>query len=204
MTNILITGGTGYLGIPLVKSLHDLGHNLKLLIRESSNITPFKDLKNIEYIIGDIRDLESLHKAAENIDLIYHLAGYVKIWAKDKSIYDEININGSENIAKVAIAKNLTLFYISSFGALGPNPPDGNGEPCDEDFEHVDFFQNDYERTKFYGREVIKDYMQKGLKTIIFYPGFVFGPGDFKIYGEMIFDIVRGKFLGLYTKCWLI
>ena len=169
-------------------------------MRETSDISPFEDLKNINYVIGDIRDIGSIHKAADNVDLIYHLAGYVKIWAKDKSIYDEINVGGSENIAKVALAKDIPLYYMSSFGALGPNPPDGNGEPCDENFEHVDFFQNDYERTKFYGREVIKEYMQKGLKTIIFYAGFVFGPGDFNLYGEMMFDIVAEQFLGLPGK----
>lgn len=200
MANILITGGTGYLGIPLVKRLHTLGHNLKLLIRESSNISPFKGLNNIEYHIGDVRDLESLSQASEQVDLIYHLAGYVKIWAKDNSIYDEVNVKGSENIAKVALERNIPLYYISSFGALGPNPPDGNGEPCNETFEHIDFFQNDYERTKFYGREKIRVYMKKGLKTIIFYPGFVFGPGDFNIYGEMMFDIIAEQFLGLPGK----
>ncbi|MFX0140448.1 MAG: NAD-dependent epimerase/dehydratase family protein, partial [Candidatus Hodarchaeota archaeon] len=48
MVTILITGGTGYLGVPLVKRLQTLGHNLKLLIRETSNITPFEDLERIE------------------------------------------------------------------------------------------------------------------------------------------------------------
>ena len=40
----------------------------------------------------------------------------------------------------------------------------------------------------------------KGLKTIIFYPGMVYGPGDWNIFGEMLYDIVRGKFLGLAGK----
>ena len=51
MANILVTGGTGFIGIPLVKKLHELGHNLKLLVRESSNIAPFEELSKIEYII---------------------------------------------------------------------------------------------------------------------------------------------------------
>ena len=199
MVKILITGGTGFIGIPLVKKLNSLGHTLKLLIRENSNTTPFKNLNNIEYLIGDVQDIDSLYKTVKDIDLIYHLAGYVKTWAKDKDSYYNINIQGAENIAKIALENNIPLMYMSSFGALGPNPVNSN-EPTNENFQHVDFFINEYEKTKYLGRENIKEYIEKGLKSVIFYPGFVYGPGDFNIYGEMVFDIVAGQFLGLPGK----
>ena len=197
MKNILITGSTGFLGVPLVKKLHSLGHNLKLLVRKSSDISPFNNLKNIDFVIGDITDKNSIYKAVDNVDIIYHLAGYVKIWAKSKTKYDDINVNGTENIVKIALEKNILLYYASSFGALGPNP---DGKVSDETCQHVDFFQNDYERTKYLATEIVKNYMNQGLKVIIFYPGFIFGPGDFNIYGEMIFDVVAGQFLGLPGK----
>ena len=199
MAKILITGGTGFIGIPLVKKLNSLGHTLKLLIRENSNTTPFKNLNNIEYIIGDVQDIDSLYKTIKDIDLIYHLAGYVKTWAKDKAIYYNINIQGAENIAKIALENNVPLMYMSSFGALGPNPVNST-EATNENFQHVDFFINEYEKTKYLGREKIKEYIEKGLKSVIFYPGFVYGPGDFNLYGEMVFDIVAGQFLGLPGK----
>ncbi len=198
MANILVTGGTGFIGVPLVKKLNELGHNLKLLIRETSDITPFNDLANIEYSVGDVRDIQSLSNIV-GVDLIYHLAGQVIIWAKDKNSFYDINVQGAENIAKIALENNITLFYMSSFVALGPNPKEST-EPTDESFPHVDFFINEYERTKYLGREKIKEYIEKGLKTIIFYPGFVYGPGDFNIYGEMIFDILAGQFIGLPGK----
>lgn len=198
MANILVTGGTGFIGVPLVKKLNELGHNLKLLIRETSDITPFNNLAKIEYIIGDVRDIDSLSKIV-GIDLIYHIAGQVTVWAKDKNSFYDINVQGAENIAKISLENNITLFYMSSFGALGPNPKEST-EPTDESFPHVDFFINEYERTKYLGREKIKEYIEKGLKTVIFYPGFVYGPGDFNLYGEMVFDIVAEQFLGLPGK----
>ena len=70
MVNILITGGTGFIGIPLVKKLYEAGHKLKLLIRETSDISPFENLKDIEYIIGDLRDIDSIREASSNIDYI--------------------------------------------------------------------------------------------------------------------------------------
>ncbi|NVM17390.1 MAG: NAD-dependent epimerase/dehydratase family protein [Candidatus Lokiarchaeota archaeon] len=192
MTNILVTGGTGFIGIPLVKKLHELGHKLKLLVRESSNTAPFKELKDIEYIFGDIQDINSLEKAVNNVDAIYHLAAYTAIWAKDKSIYYDVNVKGTENVANIALQNNLNLFYVSSFTALGPTP----SEPVDEPHEDENFFM-EYEKSKFQAKKLVRSYIPKGLKVMIFYPGIVYGPGDFNIFGRMLFDVMRGKILPL-------
>ncbi|MFX1280027.1 MAG: NAD-dependent epimerase/dehydratase family protein [Promethearchaeota archaeon] len=192
MVSILVTGGTGFIGIPLVKRLHELGHKLKLLVRESSDITPFEGLENIEYTIGDVRDIESLYKAVNGVNLIYHLAGYTKMWAKDKSVFEDTNITGAKNIAKVALEKGIRLIYISSFIALGATPI----EPVDEMFESEEGLLLDYAKTKFQAKKVVKNYINKGLNAMIFYPGIVYGPGDFNVFGQTIFDITRKKFLG--------
>ncbi|MFX0022998.1 MAG: NAD-dependent epimerase/dehydratase family protein [Candidatus Hermodarchaeota archaeon] len=196
MANILITGGTGFIGVPLVKKLQSLGHKLKLLVRESSNITPFENLANIEFIMGDIRDNETCKRASENIDIIYHLAAYTRMWAKNNQIIEDTNIKGTENIAKIALEKKIRLMYISSFIALGATPVD----PVDETFESEDGLYLDYAKTKFQAKRIIKEYLKKGLNGIIFYPGIVYGPGDFNIFGQTIHDITARKFLGCPGK----
>ncbi len=193
---ILVTGGTGFIGVHLVKKLYELGYNLRLFIRETSDVSPFKDFENIEYFIGDVADLESIKKATENIDVMFHLAAYVAIWAKDKSIYEETNVKAVENIAKIALEKNIRLLYVSSFSAIGPTPE----EPIDESYEKTDHFCLEYERSKYKAKKVIREYFENGLNGVIFYPAIVYGPGDFNIFGEMLYDIVRGKFLGCPGK----
>jgi farnesol dehydrogenase len=192
MVSILITGGTGFIGILLVKRLYELGHNLKLLVRENSDITPFKELNNIKYITGDVRDIESLNNAVNGIDIIYHLAAYTGIWAKKKSIYYDINVKGTENIANIALRKKIKIYYLSSFTALGPT----TSEPVDESFENEKFCM-EYEKSKCEAKKLVKEYIPKGLKVTLFYPGIVYGPGDFNIFGRMLYDIVRGKILPL-------
>ncbi|MFX0060016.1 MAG: NAD-dependent epimerase/dehydratase family protein [Candidatus Hodarchaeota archaeon] len=189
---ILVTGGTGFIGIPLVKKLNSLGHSLKLLVRENSDTTPFRELDNIDYVIGDVQDIDSIYEAVKDVDLIYHLAAYTGIWAKKKSIYYDINVKGTENIANVALEKNLKLFYVSSFTALGPTPP----EPVDETHENEQFYM-EYERSKFQAKKLVKGFIKKGLKAVLFYPGIVYGPGDFNIFGRMLYDVMRGKILPL-------
>ena len=196
MANILITGGTGFIGIPLVKKLQGLGHRIKLLIRENSNTQPFQNLSNIEYIIGDVREIETLTQAANNVDIIYHLAANTQIWAKDKSIYDEINVRGSENLSKVASKKNILLIFISSFFAIGPYNC-GEEAPNFETYQRdIDFFM-DYERSKCESTKVVQKYKSEGLKSIIFYPGFVYGPGDLNFYGKLTIDLISGNLLGI-------
>ncbi len=196
MTNILVTGGTGFIGIPLVKRLSDLGHKLKLIIRETSNVSPFEGLENIEYIYGDVRDIDSIKKAVDNVDIIYHLAAYTRMWSKDESVFKEVNINGAENVAKVALDKNKRLIYVSSFIALGATPP----EPVDETHDTEEGVLLDYGKTKYQAKKLIKEYIGKGLKVTMFYPGIVYGPGDFNIFGQMIHDIVAKKLLGVPGK----
>ncbi|MHA2281773.1 MAG: NAD-dependent epimerase/dehydratase family protein [Promethearchaeota archaeon] len=196
MANILITGGTGFLGIQLVKKLNSMGHKLKLLIRKNSNISEFQDLKNIGYIIGDVNNIESLYNAVEDINLIYHLAAYTRMWAKDKKVFEETNIKGAENIAKLALEKGIKLIYISSFIAIGATPD----KPVDETFESEEGLLLDYAKTKFQAKKIIKEFVQKGLHVIIFYPGIIYGPGDFNIFGQTLYDITVGKFLGCPGK----
>ena len=192
MMSILITGGTGFIGIPLVIKLHELGHELKLLIRENSNTAPFKELKGIDYFIGDVQDINSLEKAVNNVDIIYHLAAYTAIWAKDKSIYYDVNVKGTENIANIALKNNLKLFYVSSFTALGPT----TSEAVNETHENENFLM-EYEKSKFQAKKLVKEIIPKGLRVMIFYPGIVYGPGDFNVFGRMLFDVMRGKILPL-------
>jgi farnesol dehydrogenase len=192
MANILVTGGTGFIGIPLVKKLQSLGHNLKLLIRGNSDISSFKNLENVQFVIGDVQDVNSLNNAIENVDVVFHLAAYTGIWAKNKLIYHDVNVKGTENIAYVVLKHNLKLFYVSSFTALGPTPP----EPVDEIHEKEQFYM-EYERSKFEAKRLIKALIPKGLKVVILYPGIVYGPGDFNIFGRMLYDVMRGKILPL-------
>jgi farnesol dehydrogenase len=192
MTKLLITGGTGFIGISLVRNLQELGHELKLLVRESSDISPFEKLINIEYAYGDVQDIESIRSAVQDVSAIFHLAAYTGIAAKDKTIYQNVNVNGTENIAKIAIENDLPMFYISSFTALGPTTE----TPVDESYENEQFCM-EYEKSKCQAKKLVKGLIPKGLKVIIFYPGIVFGPGDFNIFGRMLYDIVRGKMLPL-------
>jgi nucleoside-diphosphate-sugar epimerase len=118
------------------------------------------------------------------------------MWARNKSIFEDTNIEGTDNIAKIALQKGIRLIYISSFIALGATPV----KPVDETFESEEGLLLDYAKTKFQAKKIVKSYINQGLDAIIFYPAIVYGPGDFHIFGKTILDITRKKFLGCPGK----
>ncbi len=60
--NIFVTGGTGFLGVWVVRKLQTDGHKLLLLVRNKESVVIFKDLKNIRYVIGDINNTSLIRR----------------------------------------------------------------------------------------------------------------------------------------------
>jgi len=129
--SILVTGGAGFIGSNIVE--HLLNSNVKfvrvldnLSTGNKKNLEPFlKKFKNLEFIYGDISNLETCRKAVENIDIICHQAALGSV---PRSVEDPLsshisNVNGFLNIliaAKEAGIKRVV--YASSSSVYGDNP----------------------------------------------------------------------------------
>jgi len=196
MKEILVTGGTGFLGRPLVKKLSEAGHHLKLLVRETSDTSCFEGLDNVEYVIGDVTDMDSLFKAVENIDVLCHLAAYTRNWSRDKKIWEKVNVIGTENIAKIALEKKIRLVYASSFMGLGVSPKNC-AEPVDETHDNDEVFTLDYGKSKYKAKKIVEQYIEKGLNACMVYPTILYGPGDFNVFGQILHDIVAGSIMAI-------
>ena len=78
---ILITGATGYIGSKLAARLALQDNSIHLLCRTVPVLPGFQK-SNIKIFRGDITDPESLKPALENVDRVYHLAAYARLWAR--------------------------------------------------------------------------------------------------------------------------
>ncbi|MCB2203742.1 NAD-dependent epimerase/dehydratase family protein [bacterium] len=120
--NIAITGATGFIGSHLVDRMLEEGHQVRALVRKSSNLR-WLEGKAVELIEGDIRDASSLENFIRDADYIYHIAGVVK--ARDRAGYFDGNEKATENMLTAAeqFAPKLKRFlYVSSQTAAGPSP----------------------------------------------------------------------------------
>ena len=125
MKNILIFGGSGFLGSWITKSL--LKKNLKITIFDLRIKTELlknligDELNNIDFIEGDITDFEGVLKATKDMDYILNLAGLMTPdCSSNPSLGLEVNVKGSINVFEAIKRNNIKfLIYTSSGGVYG-------------------------------------------------------------------------------------
>lgn len=170
---ILITGSTGYIGSKLTAKLALQGHQVHLLCRTSPMLPQFQK-PNIKVFIGDITDAESIRPALENVEMVYHLAAYARLWAKDASVFHRFNVKGTENVLNEAKRSGVSkVVYTSTAGVIGPS----NDKPMTETDPRITGFFNLYEETKSQAEAVAMDYAKQGLNICILNPSRIYGPG---------------------------
>ena len=110
---ILITGGTGSLGKSLTKRLLETNADtIRILSRNESQQVDMESEFNddrLRFLIGDIRDLERLKTAFEDIDIVYHAAALKHVPLAEYNPFEVVktNILGAQNIIQSAIQNNV-------------------------------------------------------------------------------------------------
>lgn len=121
--NILVTGGSGFIGTHLVSDLLKEGHRVLIYDRQRSETYPGL------CIVGDVRDKEKLADSMHGVDAVYHLAAEHRDDVRPVSLYYEVNVGGAENVV-YALGKNgvKRLIFTSTVALYGLNP----GEPSED------------------------------------------------------------------------
>lgn len=123
--NILITGGTGFLGTHLTNFLIKHGHSITILDNFSNSDSKTSLTSNkIKIIEGDICDSSKLSKSMKNIELVIHLAAQISV---DDSIKNPentmmINVQGTQNLLESCVENNISNFIAASSAAVFGNP----------------------------------------------------------------------------------
>ena len=121
---ILITGGAGFIGSHLTETLVNQGHEVTVidnLLR--GNKIPKETLRKINFIKGSVTDSETVYKAAQGCDYIYHLAAIlgVDVVADNPTETMEVEVMGMKNIGDAALVNKAKIIYASTSGIYGHN-----------------------------------------------------------------------------------
>ena len=176
----LITGGSGFLGINLVRYLLKKGEKVTSL-----DIVAFDypEKKKIREIQGDIRDKKIVEKAMQNVDVVVHCAAALPLYKKE-DIYST-DIIGTRNIIQSAFKNKVKRFiHISSTAVYGI--PD-----------HHPLFETDrldgvgpYGEAKIAAEKLCLHYRKKGMCVSIIRPKSFVGPERLGVFA-LFYDWAR-------------
>ena len=180
---ILVTGGSGFLGMEIVKSLLKQGHFVSILDINPPHLSH----ANLTFIEGDIRDSRTVGMALDGIDVVEHAVAQVPL-AKNKELFSSVNFFGTENLLKNALKKKIKkLVYISSsavFGIPKFNPVTRETRPTP---------MEEYGKAKYLAEQLCHSYQKKSLDITIVRPRTIVGPGRLGIF-QLLFEwICQGQ-----------
>ena len=190
----IVTGGAGFIGSNIVKKLVSRGDQVTVIDNlntgKEENLASIKD--KIIFLKDSILNLDLLEKQTQDIDGIFHQAALASVqdsFSKPEE-YHNVNVNGTENILKLAKKYNFKVVYASSSSVYGnpekiPIKESDNKNPI-----------NPYAETKLEKEKLAKKYSEIGVKVIGLRYFNVFGKGQSKEYAgvlKLFLEKIRDK-----------
>jgi nucleoside-diphosphate-sugar epimerase len=198
----LVTGGTGFLGKHLVKTLRQKNHYCRCLVRKTSNAKELERL-GVDLVFGDITNFGSLDGITQGIDVVYHLAAQMGKWGIPDDKFYAINVQGTMNLLEATSYSDVKQFiFCSTPGVLGK----GDAQALETMPYNPPYI---YEKTKCEAEKLVIEFHRKNnLPVTIIRPDFVYGPGDLRrvrlykaIRDKKFYIIGTGKFFLHPTYC---
>ena len=180
----VVTGGAGFIGSHLIEKLVKQGDVVTVL--DNLNTGKIENLKSvskkINFVQNDIRDFEVLRSLMENVDGVFHQAAMASVQDSFRipEKFHDVNVNGTENIFKIAKEFGIKVVYASSSSVYG----DTSILPTTESDEKRPI--NPYAKTKLEKDKLAEQYAKNGVKVIGLRYFNVFGPRQSKEYAGVI------------------
>ena len=201
--NALITGGAGFIGANLTHRLVSEGHRV-LVYDNLSRLGAEKNLAWLRAQCGDrwtliqadVRDSEALHRAAADVDVIYHLASQVAVTTsvQDPRLDFEVNALGTFNVLEAArLSGQRPIVIYASTNKVYGGMEDVAVVEGETGYSYRDYpygisedypldFHSPYGCSKGAGDQYVRDYARiYGLPTVVLRQSCIYGPRQFGV-----------------------
>ncbi|QRN85904.1 NAD-dependent epimerase/dehydratase family protein [Clostridia bacterium] len=187
---ILITGGSGFMGINLIRVLRKKGYTDIRVIDIADFDYPEKDF--VDFIKGDIRDKAKVKEAMANVNFVVHCAAALPLYSKQEIFTTEVD--GTRNLLEEALAQKVERFVHTSTTAVYGIP---DHHPLYESDEK--YGVGNYGEAKVKAENLAVSYREKGLIVPVVRPKSFVGPerlGVFAMFYEWAKDAKNFPILG--------
>jgi len=189
---VLVTGATGFTGGHLAQHLIGRGDEVRALVRPQSrdkfDRSPLP-AKGVVRVDGDLSDAAAVRRAADDVDVIYHVAATYREAGQPDAAYRAINIDGTRHVLEAAKAAGVRrVVHCSTGGVHGhiANPPATEDAP----FNPGDVYQE----TKLEAEILAREFgASQNLDVVVARPIGIYGPGDTRFL-KMFRGLARGRF----------
>jgi dihydroflavonol-4-reductase len=174
MTDILVTGGSGFIGQHLVSELIARGHQVRILdVRVPHHTLPIAD-----YVEGSVLDNKLLHRAMVGIEEVYHLAGLPGMWRPDRADFHVVNFTGTENVLAAARRCGVAKVMHCSTESILFGASQSDGSAAEDASLTVDKMPGPYTRSKMLADRLALQAAAEGFPVIVGCPTMPIGPHD--------------------------
>ena len=187
---VFVTGGTGFIGSHVVRSLLQEGYQVTALVRPDSNLSNLQGLA-VDIVKGDLNN-PNIWEQMQGCEYLFHVAAHYSLWQKDRDLLYINNAEGTRNILAAAQKAGIErTVYTSSVAAIGVGKL---GQVVDETYQSpVEKLVGDYKKSKFLAEQVAISAVNQGQDIVIVNPSSPIGPLDIKPTptGEIILRFLR-------------
>jgi dihydroflavonol-4-reductase len=187
LSTVLVTGASGFLGWHIARLLLERGHQVRALCRPNSQIREL----DVDRIPGDLRDPDSLKRAAQGCRQVFHVAADYRLWSRNPKDLYQSNVEGTRHLLAAAIHAER-IVYTSTVGCIGM-PPNHLGDESSP--VSIADMSGHYKRSKWLAEQVALDAARSGQPVIIVNPTAPVGDHDTKPTptGKIIVDFLSNK-----------
>jgi len=175
---VLVLGATGQLGSNLVRALLAKGHQVRALVRPASKAPTLRELP-LKRVNGDLNDAESLVRACDGVQVVYHAAGYYPTETLPAKTAVTLALGETRKVLDaIRRASVERLVFASALTTIGfPSP----GRLADEECAFTPLFtENPYLMAKAAMEDEILKAALDGVPAVVVNPTAFFGPYDSK------------------------
>ena len=178
---LVITGGAGFLGYHLCRSLSDKFD--EILVLDISPINSVEYPRNTRYLNIDVRNKSAIENALKNTDLVVHCAAALPLWKK-KDIFDT-NIEGTRNVLLAAQKYQINrVVFVSSTAVYGVPKK----HPIYEDDKLIGV--GPYGESKILAEKLCETFREQGMCVPIVRPKTFIGTGRLGVF-QILYDWVK-------------
>ncbi len=190
---VLVTGGTGFLGSALVKSLRSDGHEVISIARGTNQELNELGVIQLGIDVGDLgasASYQRLREALTGVEVVFHIAAKVAMWGA-KADFFRINVDGTLKLLEATKAAGVARFIYTSSPSVIASGCDLSG--VDESVPYPQHYEAFYPQTKALAEQAVLASHTENFRTLALRPHLIFGPGDTNLVPTILAKAKAGR-----------